>query len=117
MRNPSDVVFVAGGNDLPTEEIASPQFISKVADNIIKGCLSCRDNGVSNVFVSSILPRASSYFQLNQLLGDECKKHGFIFIDNDSNIVLKYHVLSDTVHLNVQGSKLLQNNLLNVLNS
>ena len=83
-ENPSDVVFVAGGNDLPTEEIASPQFISKVADNIIKGCLSCRDNGVSNVFVSSILPRASSYFQLNrkrlnQLLGDECKKHGFTF--------------------------------------
>ena len=121
-ENPSDVVFVAGGNDLPAEEIASPQFISKVADNIIKGGLSCRYNGVSNIFISSILPRASSYFQLNrmrlnQLLYDECKKHRFIFIDNDSNIVLKHHVLSDTVHLNAQGSKLLQNNLLNALNS
>ena len=121
-ENPSDVVFVAGGNDLPTDEIASPQFISKVADSIVKGGLSCRDNGVSNIFISSILPRASSYFQLNrkrlnQLLYDECRKHGFTFIDNDLNIVLRYHVLSDSVHLNLQGSKLLQNNLLNALNS
>ena len=77
---------------------------------------------MSNIFISSILPRASSYFQLNrkrlnQLLYDECRKHGFTFIDNDLNIVLRYHVLSDSVHLNLQGSKLLQNNLLNALNS
>ena len=39
-ENPSDVVFVAGGNDLPTDEIASPQFISKVADSIVKVVLS-----------------------------------------------------------------------------
>ena len=119
-ENPSDVVFVAGGNDLPSK-VVSQRFISEVADCIIRGGLECKNHGVSNVYISSILPRADSYFQinrmkLNKVLRSECAKHNLVFIEND-NIVLKQHVCWDEVHLNKEGSRLLKENILDILNA
>ena len=119
-ENPSNIVFIAGGNDLPNK-VASSRIINEVAEGIIKGGLECRKNGVTNVFISSILPRADCYFQINRMklnlvLQEECKKHNFVFIENE-NIVLRYHVCSDNVHLNTQGSTLLKENVLDALNA
>ena len=119
-ENPSDVVFIAGGNDLPNK-VASSRTINEVAECIIKGGLECRNNGVANMFISSILPRSDSYFQvnrmkLNKVLREECEKHNFVFIENQ-NIVLRYHVSSDNVHLNTPGSTLLKGNILDALNT
>ena len=119
-ENPSDIVFIAGGNDLPNK-VASSKVINEVAEGIIKGGLECRNNGVTNVYISSILPRADCYFQinrmkLNKVLREECEKHNFVYIDNE-NIVLRNHVCSDNVHLNSQGSTLLKKNVLDALNA
>ena len=119
-ENPTDVVFVAGGNDLPNK-VLSQKSISEVAECIIRGGLECKNHGVSNVYVSSILPRADSYFQinrmkLNQVLRSECAKHNFVFIEND-DIILRHHVCSDEVHLTKAGSRLLKQNILAMLNA
>ena len=53
--------------------------------------------------------------RLNKILRGKCMENGFTFIDN-RNIVLSTHGHQDGVHLNYEGSNLLRENLLNVLN-
>ena len=117
---PTDVVLIAGGNDLPTTK-TSAKTIRNIAGYLIKGGIECKNSGVENVFISSILPRRDANFQLNRLelntvLREECEKHGFVFLEN-SNVILKHHIDTDDVHLNLQGTRLLQNNVLNALNA
>ena len=120
-EQPSSVIFVAGGNDLPNRDISVDE-IKKVADCLVEGGLLCRDiYGVNKVCISSIMPRSHSAFQgnrhlLNNTLRDMCRERNFTFIDN-KNIVLSTHGHHDGVHLNFEGSDLLRDNLLNVLNS
>ena len=117
---PSSVIFVAGGNDLPNHDISTDQ-IRQVANCLLEGGLKCRNEyGVNNVFISSIMPRENSAFQgnrhcLNKVLRDMCIENGFYFINNN-NIVLSTHGHRDGIHLNYEGSDLLCDNLLNVLN-
>ena len=63
--NPSDIVLLAGGNDLP-RKVASLQTIKEIASYLINGGLACKNNGVSKVCISSVLPRSSSEFQRNR---------------------------------------------------
>ena len=119
-EQPSSVVFVAGGNDLPNRDI-SEEEIRKVADFLVEGGRLCKTQyGVENIFISSIMPRENSDFQgnrhrLNKILRDMCSRNGFIFIDNN-NIVLRPHGHLDGIHLNREGSDILRDNLLNALN-
>ena len=120
-ENPSSVVFIAGGNDLPNKDIPMDE-VKEVANCLIEAGVRCRTHyGVENVYISSIMPRSNSEFQgnrhrLNKLLKVSCRENNFTFINND-NIVLKPHVHYDEVHLNDDGSRLLRENLLSVLNS
>ena len=119
-EQPSSVVFVAGGNDLPNKDIPFHE-IKKIANCLVEGGLLCRgEHGVNDVFISSIMPRSHSAFQgnrhsLNNMLKEMCKEYNFTFIDN-KNIVLRAHGHHDGVHLNHEGSEVLRDNLLNVLN-
>ena len=120
-EQPSSVVFIAGGNDLPSKDIPFAE-IKKIANCVVEGGLLCRgEYGVNDIYISSIMPRSHSEFQgnrhcLNKMLREMCREYNLIFIDN-SNIVLSTHGHHDGVHLNVEGSELLRENLLNVLNS
>ena len=118
-EKPDSVVIVAGGNDLSSVD-GKLSAVATVADDIIEAGNICKHHGTKRVYVSSILPRQSLYYQihrkkLNDVLRGKCQSHGFIFIEND-NIVMKDHVSRDGVHLNVAGSRLLCRNLLNCLN-
>ena len=114
------VVIVAGGNDIPVSK--SNMSMSTIADDIIEAGLTCRNEyGVKDIYISSILPRCSAYYQLqrkvlNDILKERCELNGFTFIDND-NIILKYHIGHDGVHLNKAGTSLLCRNLHYYLNS
>ena len=111
-------------NDLPTDKKADIATITEIADHIIEAGSLCKRFKVSNVYVSSILPRSSPYAQinrrkLNQILKDKCEQNGFIFIDNDNpvnnrskEIILKDHVCWDGVHLNRAGSEVFCDNIL-----
>lgn len=120
-ENPHTVAFVAGGNDLPDQDLPMKD-IRTVAEHLINGGVKCKEQfGVTNVLISSILPRSHSAFQgnrhrLNVLLRELCEKNQFMFIEND-DIILRPHGHHDGVHLNKEGSILLHKNLLFALNN
>ena len=79
-----------------------------------------KNYGVTNVGISSILPRVFCTFQrnrhiLNGLLRDLCDEHDFNFIDND-NILLQEHIDKDGIHLNGEGTDIFARNLVEYLN-
>ena len=92
-----------------------------IANDIIEVGVICKRYNVSNIFISSILPRQLAYLQgrrkeLNDILRNLCTLHNFTFIDND-NIILRKHILNDGVHLNHNGSTLLARNFWDNLNA
>ena len=103
------------------EDACCPLCKDEVANCLVIGGRICRNEyGVNNVFISSIMPRENSAFQgnrhrLNKVLRGMCIENGFNFIDNN-NIVLSTHGHHDGIHLNYDGSDLLCNNLLDILN-
>ena len=118
-ESPASVIIQTGGNDLPTPR-SNPLPVSEIAVEIIKSGLLCQRAGVENIYVGGVLLRRPYYTQarcreLNDILREECKKHGFIFIDN-SNINMG-HVQDDGVHLTHEGSEILRDNYSFYLNS
>ena len=118
-EHPDSVVIIAGGNDLPTGDY-SLFVLTDISDDIIDAGLVCKEYGVKKVFISSILPRSSLYFQLhrkrlNDILREQCKINGFVFIEH-RNFILRKHIGRDGVHLNALGSTLLCKNLWYYLN-
>ena len=119
-ERPSSVVIIAGGNDLPTRS-TERNNIPDIANDIIETGLMCAEYHVSNIFISSVLPRRGAFFQakrqeLNNLLRNLCIEYGFIFLENN-NINQKEHIWRDDVHLNNVGSDVLSDNLLYHLNA
>ena len=118
-ESPASVIIQTGGNDLPTPR-SNPLPVSEIAVEIIKSGLLCQRAGVENIYVGGVLLRRPYYTQarcreLNDILREECKKHGFIYIDN-SNINMG-HVQDDGVHLTQEGSEILRDNYSFYLNS
>ena len=118
-ETPESVIIQTGGNDLPTPR-SNPVPVSEIAGEIIKSGLLCQRGGVKNIFIGGVLLRRPYYTQsrcreLNELLREECKRHGFIYIDN-TNIDMS-HVHDDGVHLTFEGSNILRDNYSFYLNS
>ena len=112
-------IIAAGGNDIPKHEHADFSPLAVVED-ILEAGTTCVENGVGKVFISSILPRSSFFFQLrrkvvNDLLKRKCRESGFVFIDNN-NIILSQHIDRDGTHLTKTGSSLLGTNFTKFLN-
>ena len=120
-ENPHTVMFVAGGNDLPNRDLPDSK-IAEVANYLINGGKKCKEQfGVTDVLISSVLPRSDALFQgnrhrLNIILRELCEENGFMFVEN-GDIVLRAHGHHDGVHLNKDGSELLHRNLLFALNN
>ena len=123
-ERPDSVIILAGGNDLPTRR-RNPTSLAVIANHIIDIALMCKKYNVSNICVSSVLPREDFYQQLlrkelNDILKSLCECYDFIFIDNDcgeDRIILSQHLDRDGVHLNPMGSELLAHRFGSVLNS
>ena len=119
---PHTVVFIAGGNDIPHRH-ATTKELEQIANHLIEGGRMCKENyGVTEVYISSILPRAFGHFQVNRhllncLLKRLCEENDLHFIDNSENIILKHHVGRDGIHLNKVGSQLFMKNILECLNN
>ena len=120
-ENPHTVVLVAGGNGIPNKAVSDERLV-EIADYLVEGAKKCKEEyGVSNVIISSVLPRRDSVFQrnrhiLNRILKTYCSEYGLTFLENE-NIILKNHVCYDGTHLNSLGSDVFSDNLLQVLNT
>ena len=102
-----------GGNDL--QDLYYPESFPKLANDVKEIGLMCRERGADTVFIAGVTVRKWEYTWercrlLNGRLKELCRVNNFVYIDN-SNINYVDH-LSDSVHLNSEGSKLLANNYL-----
>ena len=124
-ERPDSVIILAGGNDLPVARRQRPTALADIAGHIIDIALMCKKYEVSNICISSVLPREDFYSQLyrkevNDILRSLCELYDFYFIDNDSGedrIILSKHIAQDGIHLNSEGSELLALRFGNVLNN
>ena len=53
--------------------------------------------------------------QINTMLRDKCKADNFYFLDHEN--ILYNHLWDDGLHLNYDGSKILQQNILECMSS
>jgi hypothetical protein len=110
---PASAIIQMGGNDLPTPR-HNPVPVIDIANHIIETGVICRNYGVQKVCIGGVISRRQHYMQqrcrdLNALLVNMCKIHGFIFLDNSD---IESRDLYDGVHLNDQGNgKLFENYL------
>lgn len=113
---PDSIIIQGGCNDISNPD-RTPRAI---ANDIIEIGNLCQQYGVNDVLVSSIICRKSPRLQekvcaTNIILQEECRKHGYIFINN-SNIPTDC-LCYDGLHLNQSGKDLLISNYASYLNS
>jgi len=115
-KQPDKLIIHAGTNDLrrsnPTE-VANR--IIELAEKFKKDC------NHTEVAISSIVTRcdgkdvAEKVNETNIILKSNCKKHNFSFVDNSN--ISRQHLNSRGLHLNREGTSVLQANILSLLNS
>ena len=116
-ERPDVVILQVGGNDLPAGRTTEAIPIADIARDIMEMGLMAREFEVSDIFVAGIPTRSQSYVKkrcadLNDELEEQCRIHGFTFIDNSG---IKDRHLVDGVHLTKEGSGLLADNYLSAV--
>ena len=86
---PDAVVIHIGSNDVDFRNRRSETAVKDIAENFTKIALSCKEYGVSEVVVSSILPKRCIKLsrlirQMNDILYDLCKTNNIYFLSNDN---------------------------------
>ena len=115
---PDAVIIHVGTNDVSNLRYQNMEP-KELADKIIRIGTKCRENGVNQVFISSIVCR--KFFkdnkfirEVNDFLKTFCTEANFIFISNDN--ITKDFLYNDGVHLLDEGTNLLVNNFIDNLN-
>ena len=112
-KQPNKLIMHAGTNDLRRSVVADR--IVELAENFKKDCKH------SEVVISSLVIRcdgedvAEKVNQANTILKSNCVKSNLAFLDNSN--INRSHLNSRGVHLNRNGTSVLQANILNFLNS
>ena len=111
----SDIYLLhVGTNDLKLEK--SPEVIAK---DILDIGVDLKNDG-NKVFISSILTRRDDHNEkgkkVNDLLCLQCSEFSLGYIDN-SDIITNKHLNQSGIHLNKEGTRLLSEHFLRVINS
>ena len=106
-KQPDIAILHAGSNNLGKGET-----IHSITDDLTLAITQLRNNGVKNIALSGVTPRAGHEVDgLNKRIKEVCKDFRIGFIDN-SNILYQNHVSKDCLHLNSKGVDILQNNFI-----
>ena len=110
--NPDHIIFHIGTNDVPSEK--TPQVIAQSMVDLAKTVAN--DN--LQVTVSSIVPRNDQWskkvYEVNKVLLNLCKDVNTPFISH-SSIDAKRNLINSKLHLNIKGSRKLQENFVKYL--
>ena len=109
---PNVAILHAGGNDL-----ANGDQIDDIVDHLSYLAVELKHRGVKRIAISAMVPRKDlkeDIPKLNAVLKAMCHTNGYDFINN-SNIIYKYNLSDDKVHLNYKGVQLLQGNFISYL--
>ena len=112
---PDAVIIHVGTNDILTN--ANHE---EIARNIIKIGLNCKNHGVNDVVISSVLVKKNPNLnalirRVSYLLGDLCSMHSFGYICNDPNTT--EYIWKDGIHLQDLGTNILSFNFIKFVNS
>ena len=120
-QSPDIVIIHVGSNNISrTRRNAKVQRNIDIVKEIINTGLTCKENGVKKVFISSLLCRSDKeemdkVNEINDLLKQRCVIENFGFISNET--IRENHLWKDGIHLIDQGTTILANNFINVLNN
>ena len=111
-KNPRRIVLHCGTND-----ISNGTAPTEVDKEIVNLATSLKRNE-NEVFASSLVARGDRcnerVRQVNNILKVKCNREGLPFIDN-SNIKPAHHLNRSSLHLNSEGTRMLDNNFLRAL--
>ena len=111
-NNSDHIIFHVGTHDVPSEK--TPQVIAKSIVDLAKNVTN--DN--LQVTVSSIVPRNDQWSkkvnEVNKVLLNFCKDVNIPFISHGA-IDAKKNLNNSKLHLNIRGSRKLQENFVNYL--
>ena len=108
------MILVGGTNDLSRRNGRRQLTDEEIANNLLATGEAARAQGVTNIFISSVIHRTGHYYErrnviINRFIEEGCRQRGFIFINN--NNIRVYH--TDGLHLNDEGTSLLKTNIIN----
>ena len=113
-QKPEMVIIHCGTNDLKTKE---PNEVSESIVDLAKMVSQSNEN--TAVVISGIVRRGDALnekaMKVNEILEELCNKCNIGFIDN-GNIDPETHLNKSKLHLNVNGTNELENNLRNIIN-
>ena len=111
-NNPDHIIFHVGTNDVPFEK--TPQVIAQSIVDLVKSVAN--DN--LQATVSCIVPRNDQWskkvYKVNKILLNLCKDVNIPFISH-SAIGAKRNLNNSKLHLNIRGSRKLQENFVKYL--
>ena len=112
--NPTQVIIIAGSNDISHEYRKVIPDENKIVNNIVNIANKAREHGTQKIFISGIMVRKAYFYKniigrINELLYKKCQEEGFIYLDQ-SDISPK-HIWNDGLHLNKHGMTILKMNL------
>ena len=110
-ERPDALIINAGTNNLQKRDYDAPT----VFQAIMKIAKTANENGVGQIFISSITARHDQRLQnraneVNSILKELCSSNSTIFIDNGD--INNEHVCNDGVHLSENGLEILATNFL-----
>ena len=113
-NKPDKVIIHVGTND-----VLNGANDTELANSIIKIGMICKQHGVNDVFISSILvkksPRLNALVcKVNDQLRDLCVSNGFQFISND--MISTDYLSRDGINLQDAGTDILSSNFCKILN-
>ena len=102
-----------------TNDVLNGANDTELANSIIKIGMICKQRGVNDVLISSILvkksPRLNALVRkVNDQLRDLCVSNGFQFISND--MISTDSLWRDGIHLQDAGTDILSSNFCKILN-
>jgi len=113
-QKPEMVIIHCGTNDLKQKE---PKEVAESVVDLAKTISQSNEN--TAVVISGIVRRGDALnekaIKVNEILEDLCNKCNIGFIDN-GDIDPETHLNKSKLHLNVNGTNELENNLRNIIN-
>ena len=119
-QSPDAVIVHVGSNNISRmNRNSTTQRNIDIAKEIIETGLTCREKGVKEVFISSLLCRSGNeemnkVNEINNILKQRCLSENFIFISNED--IRREHLWKDGIHLLDVGTDILSQNFINALN-
>ena len=103
-----------------TNDVLTNANHEEIARNIIKIGLNCKNHGVNDVVISSVLVKKNPNLnalirRVNDLLRDLCSMNGFGYICNDA--ITTEYLWKDGINLQDLGTNILSSNFIKFVNS